>query len=168
MRGEEVRSKAGRDQFLRKKKMSTGCSSPSRWVGRWGRESVECESPSPPRPSSPSVGTRSPPSPFSATEGGFDLWKPAGRFTNIKFAFKRVPMPMRGLRGWIACVRITGWIYRVILEEAALEGRSSKKRGGGGGEREKRRKRKKERKKEDPSLPRRRWVFLIGHGKTRA
>lgn len=25
-----------------------------------------------------------------ATKGGFDLWKPAGRFTNIKFAFKRV------------------------------------------------------------------------------
>lgn len=63
-----------------------------------------------------------------------------------------------------------GWIYRVILEEAALEGRSRKR-----GKKKKRNKERKEgekrRKKEslDPSRPvGRRWVFLIGHGKTRA
>lgn len=98
-----------------------------------------------------------------AAEGGFDLWKPAGRFTNIKFAFKRVGAD--AAEGGSHVCTLHGWIYRVILEEAALERRSRKKR-------KKKRKKEKERKKEslDPSRcsSGRRWVFLIGHGKTRA
>lgn len=61
-----------------------------------------------------------------AAEGGFDLWKPAGRFTNIKFAFKRVGAD--AAEGGSHVCTLHGWIYRVILEEAALERRSRKKR----------------------------------------
>lgn len=56
-------------------------------------------------------------------EGSFDLWRPAGRFTNIKFAFKGVDgatmeraakatMPPRG-GSRLMCVHYVG-IYSVV------------------------------------------------------
>jgi hypothetical protein len=74
-------------------------------------------------------------------EGSFDLWRPAGRFTNIKFAFKRVDaatvqraakaaMPPPGVAR-VSCVYITAAIYSVAgCCRAAKVARNLRRRGG--------------------------------------
>lgn len=73
----------GRNQFLREK-MSSGC----------------C------RLYSEGVGFPDPSTRGASSEGSFDLWKPADRFTNIKFTFKgSLEGVVRGV-GFVSCVYI--------------------------------------------------------------
>lgn len=98
-----------RNQFLRERKMSSGC------CRLYYLVRVLYSPFGIPARISPRTRPR---------EGSFDLWRPAGRFTNIKFAFKGVDgatveratkatMP-RGDEGCVSCVYITLRIYSVV------------------------------------------------------